>query len=363
MKTRAAFCFLDEKNKIIELRPGPAIETAQVWPTIRNLAGKFGKGADRLAIVLSSKFAKTLHTTVSILRNFKDSPITLAELEDLIAQGLWKIFDRDREKLASLLDLAPLEVAILDARILGFKLDGYRLIQPIGFSARTVELELSLTAASKEIVNGAQELESELAPVLIEEQSVVMANALAGLDAKDFILAAIFDYQTELVIKRGHWLRYGDLINWGTQSLLTALQTELAISEPLAREILEKLKAREISLALERKLSQILLAELKTIFYGIKNQPGLTAKEKIYLAFLSPLAPPDKLAASVFRSATIVNKKFLSERGDFQVQLEGSQNEQNYLSLMLSALAVIKQPLDKRVQILLRRRVRWMQQS
>ena len=113
----------------------------------------------KIIVSLDSELASTVYSSISLVRNNAKDPIDEADMDNLVSQAVWKFFDRHRARVAQKLGVNDFDVLLTDVRIDGIKLDGHRVINPLGFKARSIEIQLGQTFTTRPLIN-------ELRPVL-----------------------------------------------------------------------------------------------------------------------------------------------------------------------------------------------------
>lgn len=86
---------------------------------------------------------------INALREKPKEPVSAVELENLLAQSAGKIFNQCRLEAAKDLRVDDLDVVLVGSRVSGFRLDGHRVFNPLGFEARRIEAALEFTLTSR----------------------------------------------------------------------------------------------------------------------------------------------------------------------------------------------------------------------
>ena len=102
---------------------------------IKNLLKGFGKlDRYRIIVCLDPALATTIHSTVVLVRDKPKEPIDESDLNNRIAQGIWRLFDRERSPAAVKMKSRDLDVLLTDVKVRRIKLDGHKVINPLGLS-------------------------------------------------------------------------------------------------------------------------------------------------------------------------------------------------------------------------------------
>ena len=97
---------------------------------------------------ISPKFATYFHSSNVLRKNFT-SPITPLDVENHIAEALWRAYDSLRREAALRLNILELDLGICDIRVIGMGVDGNKVMSIEGFDGRTVQITLMITLCSK----------------------------------------------------------------------------------------------------------------------------------------------------------------------------------------------------------------------
>ena len=139
--------------------------------------------AYKVIIILEPRLATTIHVSTKIIRDEGRKVIDDADLDNLISQAIWQVFDRERGRGADKMSIDDLDVLLVDVKIRGLKIDGHRVINPTGFSSKTVEVFLSQTFASREFFDTIRVLFPKNQFALISEAGVLGIDILARLES------------------------------------------------------------------------------------------------------------------------------------------------------------------------------------
>lgn len=93
-----------------------------------------------LSISSSSLLYDSIGT--NYVRNNADDPITMEEIDKMIASTEGKSLDRIRSKAEERFDLGPNELRLVTTSLTSIALDGKKVSNPFGFTAKNVKLTL-----------------------------------------------------------------------------------------------------------------------------------------------------------------------------------------------------------------------------
>lgn len=75
-------------------------------------------------------------------REDSEKPIDLAEMKNIIQKAQWKIFNKIRIEETEVSGIPELETKLISGEIIEIKIDGYKVIDPIGFHGKELSLNI-----------------------------------------------------------------------------------------------------------------------------------------------------------------------------------------------------------------------------
>lgn len=125
---------------------GEIADLAAVSDIVRRTVLKAAEGLDSLPeeVVMSINSSALLYDSIgtNYVRNRADEPITMEEIDRMIASTEGKSLDRIRIKAEDRFDLGPNELRLVTTSLTSISLDGKKVSNPIGFTAKNVKLTL-----------------------------------------------------------------------------------------------------------------------------------------------------------------------------------------------------------------------------
>ena len=80
---------------------------------LEKILPKFGKLKNyHIVLNLDPKYATTLYTSVSLVRDNAKDPIDEGDLDNIISRAIWSFFDRQRSKVAAKMNISDLDVIL-----------------------------------------------------------------------------------------------------------------------------------------------------------------------------------------------------------------------------------------------------------
>ena len=102
------------------------------------------------------------------------------------------------------MNVTDLDIVLTDVRIRGVKLDGHKVVNPIGFKAKTVEIQFSQTFLLRDFVNSVKEYLPLNLISLVSENGTAWASVIAKANLTDnFLLANLYGGKTLMFFADG----------------------------------------------------------------------------------------------------------------------------------------------------------------
>jgi len=266
-----------EKKKILIIKnfvkPLPEFTVFNALQETKALLKKFGKlNKHKIILSLDSSFTTTIYAAVSLVRSHPKETIDEADIDNLISQAIWRFFDRHRLKVAQKMNIEDVDVLLSDVRIRGIKLDGHKIVNPIGFKAKSVEIFFSQTFIVRELMRGFRDLLPKENIVLITETGTAISHVVSRVLEKDELFVAnLFPNQTAVFAVAGNKLAHVDNFGWGENDLMHLLSRYLRVDNEIARMIIGHYSDNNASENFLRRFENILVKELQIFANGLES--------------------------------------------------------------------------------------------
>lgn len=201
-----------------------------------------GVGRVRKAIMgIAGEFVKGTTTTVHYERARPEVRIDLPELKNIIQRVQWRAFDRIRKQLAWEAGVKEMDVKLINASVVGVKIDGYQISNPIGFQGREVSVSIFNAYAPMlhlgALQSVAEELDLDLISIAAEPFAVVQAMGLENNSNFGAIFVDIGGGTTDVALVRNGGLEGTVMFALGGRVFTKRISTELEISFDEAERI------------------------------------------------------------------------------------------------------------------------------
>ena len=146
------------------------------------------------------------------------------------------------------------------------------MANPIGFSAKAVEFQISELLSVREVMGEFRLLFASAARIEVAENGVLHAETAAHAHRADtFLLANVFPERTDLFFREGAALSFLDSFPWGAARLSRAVAEQFVVPDEVAEELLRIALAGETSPSFFRKFERLLMGELQLFANGLSR--------------------------------------------------------------------------------------------
>ncbi len=213
-------------------------------------------------IPLDSRSAVTVFKSISILRPNPREELTATDLENSLAQALWKSFDSLRGEAASRLGIDEVDLLFADARVMGIKIDGHQVINPEGFPGREIDLALCITIVRRDKLpkeNG----------IVFEEGAVRAYLGAQDNNLTDAIYIESGDDTTVVFHVSPRETSYVSEFRWGKKNLIGVFAAELGADSEVGNALYLKYADGGASPAVTKKLDDVFRSSFGTFVNGL----------------------------------------------------------------------------------------------
>ncbi len=320
----------------------------------------------RALILADAGRTHTVYASLTQLRERPQEPIDEGDLDNLVSQAIWKYFDRNRGRIAKAMGVPEFDLLLSEAHVSAVRLDGHRVVSPLGFKARSFEaqfMQTYLSRAFSEAVN-ALGLRGRLAGV--SEMAPAIARALqGGTTHPSFLLAVIARRETSVAGAEGTHVERSETVPWGTSHLADYIKERLALSLGATNEVLRRYTNGLCSDDLLRRLDALLLEGLEFFISRVLRRLRGAAARALYLYATDPL-PPIFFSAQFRRrfppgvAFHPVRDETARQNFGYTVRYADGAAEERAAGLLLALLERERVPADARLESAAARRVRWL---
>lgn len=227
---------------------------------------------DRYALSVRPPKGSTIYSSKTIDRESAKAEITESEIESAIASAIWRLFDEERMFFSKRLDVSEMDVVMADVRVLYVKLDGSIVMNPVGFTAKKIEIGLAETLVTRDLSDRIKDDAPKTGEVVMTIEPAASCAWLIQKDSKhkDFIFASISEERTFLYrSESGERISYVSDFDWGSKAVVSELSAKLGIDESNAREIVRRYARSDMSSDMMRCLKDIVSVPFAGFVQGV----------------------------------------------------------------------------------------------
>jgi hypothetical protein len=301
----------------------------------------------RVLALLDHRRAAVVSAPIVLMRSDSRSELRQAELENLVSQGLWKLVNMHRPVAAAAMGIPETRVRLADADVMQIKLDGHRVVNPIGFTARAVELWYRETFVDEVLLKHLANALTEDNLSSVVEAPAMLAQLIARVRPQESFLFVSVGAEESLVYHVDHLAcAYVDSFHWGTETLLGGVAHQFGTTRELTSQLLSRYGAKQVSPAVRKAIEAAASGELAILSNGIAAHQPKTGDLPVYVH--GAVSLPEFLFDNTFTrrlglslSLTEVNEHFIGEQTGFVVQLQKSRTDLQTRFTFDAVLAVI----------------------
>lgn len=259
----------------VDLERGEKLISKRFWreKDLKTLVSKIVSGGlnCNAIVAVHPYFIFETNVSVSALREKSKDTISATELENILVRFVGKFFNQCRLEAAKYLGVDDLDVILVGSRVSNFRLDGRRVINPIGLEAGRIEFILEFTFTTRVIFE-------EIKPL----KRFFFTDALrSGVK----VLDKIYRPPTGLLVlerDRSYFVTLSEFkeIGWQSSLLIRSISDIWAVSSQTAAEIYSAYLGGDVSPAVARVIAGKVRSVIQSFF---KTFLKLRPRGKIFL--------------------------------------------------------------------------------
>jgi hypothetical protein len=285
----------------------------------------------------------------------------------LISQAIWRFFDKQRPKAAKKMGVEEIDVLLSDVRIRGIKVDGHRVVNPLGFKAKSIEIYLSETYAVRNFIKGIREIIPTNKIIFISEAGTILSHALLNNNKEEkrpIFLVNLFPNQTAIFQASIGHLSHLDNFKWGGNSFADNLRENFKVDHAVAHSVIDIYNKSGGSPHFTKRMENILMEECQVLANGIESITPEAGKIYINSYFNLPVCLISDRFKSKFSknySVQLLSTESVMKNFGFTLQFNKSAKKIINSATLLSVLFELAvMPKNEKISYLANRRVRWL---
>jgi hypothetical protein len=237
----------------------------------------FKKRRRKIVATADSDVATTIPLPLELMREKSDAPheISLAELENLIAQAMGKIFNQCRSEAAQRLHIHELDTILVGAKARNFKVDGKLVINPEGFSGKKISLVLELRFTTRAMFEELRPFFNAPDEFFFAEGPQVRLHSIGRTRKLPLNMIVTEEGGASVYIlqeaKDGHPVLYREKFGWDFHELIRAIAHTLHVSVSTAEDLYEKYRLGAMSESATRSFKKMLDPATEKFFEALER--------------------------------------------------------------------------------------------
>lgn len=269
---------------------------------------KIPLGVGKRTIIASAdpSLAFTTFVPVRLERGARTAkePLELLELENLLAQSIGKVFSQCRRQASQFLGIEELDTILVGSRVTHFKVDGHKVMNPVGFHGRRIEVVLELTLTTRQIFDEWKSLFNTKEGVFFTESARAALVALEKLGHPPINLMTVRPGNVSCFILEPAAVGtviYRGALSWDVRKLLTTIVEALGTSEAVSAALYGEYCAGRLSSPGARWMERLLRPVLDSLFKEVERT---RMRGRVYLDSLPelPFELPKRAGKVVFEA-------------------------------------------------------------
>lgn len=237
-----------------------------------------------IVVAADASLAYTALVPVRLQReNFKEE-LGATELEHRLAQEIGRAFTGCRVDAGRALQADDLDIVLVNSRVTDFRVDGHRVLHPIGFKAHQVEAMLELILTRRPILSDVKHFLKNRSNFFFTESTRAELIALRKTEQPPFqILRLDYDGSALAILNRKEEVARRP-VAWSPGQLLQIIEREWKVSPAVARALYETYAARDMGAASLKFFGKLLDEAIAPLWKEIRQ-----VRSRIYVETPLPL--------------------------------------------------------------------------
>jgi hypothetical protein len=340
------------------------IRPIYAWPAARfsDLSGRLSPAqtSKHVIVAADSMLAHTSILPVRILRENAALPIQAVEIENILAQEVGKVFSRCRAHASEDLGVDDLDIILANSRVGEFKVDGHRVLNPIGVKGEKIEAVLELILSTRTLFEDVKSLVKKREDYFFTELGRAELSALARTEKLPVRLLRMNEPSSSLLTLKDALVGQEierKKIPWSLASLREIIRAEWGVSDAAARSLYRSFRSGEMPGAPARLLKKILDQAEAPLWREVKS---MNMRGPVYVE--GGLEPVDGLPQKKGRAELLPPPvESLCEHSGFTYNIEEwPMHKDEFFSAIAPFLAYYHDRSDSTVNRWLRRHLNWL---
>lgn len=226
-----------ERQRLSDMHGGTVTDIAGVITTaaraVDRACQEAGRDPEEAVIGIAGELVKGTTTVTSITRKDPKQPVSAGELKDLITEAQHQTLIKSRKELAFETGYSEIDVQLVNSAVVGVKIDGYTVTNPIGFRGKQVEISIYTAYAPTVHVGALQSIADGLGLELLSIATEPYAVARCfGVEESSDISSIFIDVgggTTDIAVVRSGGLEGTKMFALGGRAFTKRIAAELKL--------------------------------------------------------------------------------------------------------------------------------------
>lgn len=257
-------------KKFLQLEPdlGQEFQESDILSACEKIV-KASSRKSALIFCFKKPFLKSTLSNFSIIRDNPFSLVDGAELENIISNLSWRLYDRERSLMDRILNASEFDISLVSSRIKEPRIEGRKILNPIGFSGKRLGFIFENTYSRRDfwekLAGLIRRFKRELR--VLAEDNLVFDRVFSVLDEGEILVE--FGLKQVRIGIMGEFLKNFEILEWGEENLIKVISKELGISLSAAFQLKLKYESGDLSINSQRWFDRLLASELKLVAEGV----------------------------------------------------------------------------------------------
>lgn len=289
---------LDNDKRLSLEKFWQGIDLSKLPKTLRS-----GSLKRKLIVSADSSLAYTAILPISFKRDFPSEPLSSVELENSLFGVIGKVFNQYREEASRALGVDELDVILIDSQVSNFKIDGHKIVSPLGFKSRMVDAVLQLTLTTRKVFDDIRMIFGQNKDFFFTEMGRSQLLSLEKLGSPPFGFA-VFDprkssyFFLDYYASGSKFIRRGEF-EWRPEFLLQAISENWGLDEDISSLVYNVYLRGEVSDRVKRALKGFFQPQIE-LFWRNFNKTRLRGRVYFTSHIVFPFSLPQRKQKFIF---------------------------------------------------------------
>ncbi len=245
----------------------------------------------KLIVSADSALATTIAFPVELTRDpgVARRSVTLGELETLLAHAISKEFALRRREASIRLELHEIDTILVNATAENFKVDRHVIMNPVGFSGKTIEAVLELTFTTREIFENLKQFFNAKDGFFFTETARAGLRALSKFEALPVNLVFLKSHGASgFMLEKVAWGTsvHREKFDWPLNSVFESIRTAIPVPHDVVLRIYHAFLNEDTSERFHYALHKVMKPPIEKFFEAVR---GSKLRGRAYLHAAVPL--------------------------------------------------------------------------